>query len=167
MEKKTIRVGSVGLGGIWGGVHQPGIDRSPDLKLVAICDIDEKKLNETGDRLGIDPSHRFLDYHDLVNCPDVDAVDICTPNDVHFPVAMAAVKAGKPYAVEKPITMTAEEADTLAKATEEKGLPNMVCFSYRFRACLKNRKRRLFTQKGPLSASKILANRKIALRFFP
>ncbi len=35
------------------------------------------------------------------------------------------------------------------------------------RACLKNRKRRLFTQKGPLSASKILANRKIALRFFP
>ncbi len=35
------------------------------------------------------------------------------------------------------------------------------------RACLKNRKRRLFTRKGPLSASKILANRKIALRFFP
>ncbi len=134
MEKKIIRVGSVGLGGIWNGVHQPGIDRSPDLELTAICDIDEKKLNETGERLGIDPAHRFLDYHDLINCPDVDAVDICTPNDVHFPVAMAAVEAGKPYDVEKPVTMTAEEADILAKATEEKGLPNMVCFSYRFKA---------------------------------
>ncbi len=134
MEKKIIRVGSVGLGGIWSGVHQPGIDRSPDLELTAICDIDETKLNETGDRLGIDPAHRFLDYRDLVNCPDVDAVDICTPNDVHFSVAMAAVEAGKPYDVEKPVTMTAEEADILAKATEEKGLPNMVCFSYRFKA---------------------------------
>lgn len=128
MEKKIIRVGSVGLGGIWSGVHQPGIDRSPDLELTAICDIDETKLNETGDRLGIDPAHRFLDYRDLVNCPDVDAVDICTPNDVHFSVAMAAVEAGKPYDVEKPVTMTAEEADILAKATEEKGLPN-ICAS--------------------------------------
>lgn len=134
MEQKVIRVGSVGLGEIWNGVHRPGIDRSPDLKLIAICDIDEKKLNETGERLGIDPAHRFLNYHDLINCPDVDAVDICTPNDVHFPVAMAAVEAGKPYDVEKPITMTGEEADILAKATEEKGLPNMVCFSYRFKA---------------------------------
>ncbi|WP_322202060.1 Gfo/Idh/MocA family protein [Acutalibacter intestini] len=134
MNKKIIRIGSVGLGAIWNGVHLPGIQRSPDLELVAICDIDEKKLNETGDRLGIDPAHRFLDYHDLINCSDVDAVDICTPNDVHFPVAMAAVDAGKAYDVEKPITMTADEADILSKATEEKGLPNMVCFSYRFKA---------------------------------
>ena len=44
MEKKVIRVGSVGVGAIWGGVHEPGIAKSPDLTLVAICDIDEKKL---------------------------------------------------------------------------------------------------------------------------
>ena len=43
MEKKVIRVGSVGVGAIWGGVHEPGIAKSPDLTLVAICDIDEKK----------------------------------------------------------------------------------------------------------------------------
>ena len=42
MEKKVIRVGSVGVGAIWGGVHEPGIAKSPDLTLVAICDIDEK-----------------------------------------------------------------------------------------------------------------------------
>ena len=61
-------------------------------------------------------------------------MDICTSNDAHFEIAMAAVEAGKPYDVEKPVTMTAAEADILAKATAEKGLPNMVCFSYRFKA---------------------------------
>lgn len=133
-NKKVIRVGSVGLGQIWTGVHEPGIRKSPDLELVAICDIDEERLNAVGEQYGIDEAHRFVDYHDLVNCPDVDAVDICTPNDVHFEVGMAAVAAGKPYDIEKPITMTAEEADILAKATQEKGLKNMVCFSYRFKA---------------------------------
>ena len=48
MKEKVIRVGSVGLGGIWTGVHEPGIRRSPDLELVAICDIDEEKLQAAG-----------------------------------------------------------------------------------------------------------------------
>ena len=134
MEKKVIRIGSVGLCGIWTGVHEPGIRRSPDLELVAICDIDEEKLKAAGEKYGIDEAHRFVDYHDLINCPDVDAVDICTSNDAHFEIGMAAVEAGKPYDIEKPITMTAEEADILANATKEKGIKNMVCFSYRFKA---------------------------------
>ena len=134
MEKKVIRIGSVGLGGIWTGVHEPGIRRSPDLELVAICDIDEEKLKAAGEKYGIDEAHRFVDYHDLINCPAVDAVDICASNDAHFEIGMAAVEAGKPYDIEKPITMTAEEADILANATKEKGIKNMVCFSYRFKA---------------------------------
>lgn len=131
---QVIRVGSVGVGEIWRGVHQPGIQRSPDLQLTAVCDIDEERLHFIGDKFGIDEAHRFTDYHDLINCPDIDAVDICTSNDCHFEVAMAAVEAGKPYSVEKPITMTAREADILTAATQAKNLPNMVCFSYRFKA---------------------------------
>lgn len=134
MEKKIYRVGSVGVGGIWSGVHEPGIRRSPDLELVAICDIDEAKLRAAGEKYGIDAAHRFTDYHDLINCPDVDVVDVCTSNDAHFEIAMAAVKAGKPYDIEKPITLTAQQADALAAATREKDLKNMVCFSYRFKA---------------------------------
>lgn len=59
MEKKVIRVGSVGVGAIWGGVHEPGIAKSPDLTLVAICDIDEKKLEAVGEKYGIPPQYRF------------------------------------------------------------------------------------------------------------
>ena len=73
MEENKIRVGSVGLGGIWTGVHEPGIRRSPNLELVAICDIDEAKLRAAGEKYGIPPERRFVDYHDLIACRDVDA----------------------------------------------------------------------------------------------
>ena len=73
-----IRVGSVGIGGISRHVHLPGIERSPDLKLVAVCDIDPEALRYAQEKYGIDEAHCFTDYHDLINCPDVDAVDIST-----------------------------------------------------------------------------------------
>lgn len=129
-----IRMGVIGLGGIARGVHIPGIEKSPDMKLTAICDIDKEKLADAARAYGIDEAHCFTDYHDLIACPDVDAVSICTPNDIHFPMAMAAVGSGKPYACEKPVTLNARQADELAEHTKQAGLPNMVCFSYRFKA---------------------------------
>ena len=129
-----IRIGSVGIGSISRGVHLPGIDRSPDLRLTAVCDIDPEALRYARETYGIDEAHCFTDYRDLIRCPDVDAVDISTPNCVHYEIALAAAEAGKPYAVEKPITMTAAEADRLAAVTKEKGVQSMVCFSYRFKA---------------------------------
>ena len=74
------------------------------------------------EKYGIDEAHCFADYHDLINCPDVDVIDISTSNNAHFEVAKAAIEAGKPYAIEKPVTMTAEEADILARMTAEKNL---------------------------------------------
>lgn len=133
-EMGKIRVGEVGLGGISTGVHLPGIDRSPDLELTAICDIDEAALKACQEKYGIDDAHCFRSYQDLIACPDVDAVDIATPNDVHFEIAKAAIEAGKPYSLEKPITMNSAQADELARLTKEKGLRNMICFSYRFKA---------------------------------
>ena len=65
MGNNVIRIGSVGVGGIWTGVHEPGIRKSPELELVAICDIDEEKLHAMGEKYGIDKAHRFVDYHDL------------------------------------------------------------------------------------------------------
>jgi len=129
-----IRVGSIGIGGISRGVHLPGIEKSPDLELVAVCDINPDALKYAQEKYGIKPEYCFTDYHDLINCPIVDAVDISTPNYLHFEMAMAAAKAGKPYAVEKPMTMDAAQADELAKATKEAGVKSMVCFSYRYMA---------------------------------
>jgi predicted dehydrogenase len=126
------KIGSIGLGGIANAVHLPGIQRSPDLEFAALCDIDRERLDRAGDKYGVDKSRRFTDYHEVLALKDVDAVDIAVPNDAHFQIAMDAVSAGKHYAVEKPITLNAAQAETLAKHTAEKGVKSMVCFSYRF-----------------------------------
>lgn len=75
-------------------------------------------------------------------------VQISTSNNAHFEVAKAAIEAGKPFCLEKPVTLTAEEADILAKAAQEKGIPNMVCFSYRFKAAARYAKE--LVEKGML-----------------
>ena len=129
------RVGLVGAGGIaeWG--HLPGIRDCPDLELVALCDIDPGALKAKGDKFNVAPEYRFSDYNDLINCDIVDAVDITTPNDVHFEIAMAVAKASKPYALEKPVTMNADQSAQLLSATGN--LASMVCFSYRFKAAVR------------------------------
>jgi predicted dehydrogenase len=143
-----IKIGVIGLGGIAGGVHLPGIAKCQDFELSALCDIDKEKLDRVGDRYGIDKSMRFTDYRDLIASGHVDAVDICTPNDCHFQMALEAVKAGKHYSVEKPVTMNAVEAETLARSTKERGVKSMVCFSYRFKTAA--RYARHLVQSGAL-----------------
>jgi len=129
-----IRIGCIGIGGISNGVHIPGILASDDLQLIAVCDNNPDALARAKERYGIDDAHCFADFNDLIACPDVDAVDITTPNDEHFRIAMAAARSGKPFSLEKPITLTSEEADELAAEVEKHGNTNMICFSYRFRA---------------------------------
>lgn len=129
-----IRIGSIGLGGISSGVHIPGIRKSKDLELVALCDINEERLKERAAQYGIPLDHCFTDYKDLIDCPDVDAVDISTPNNVHGEIAEYAAKAGKSYDLEKPITLNKEEAKSLYNVTKEAGVKSMICFSYRYKA---------------------------------
>lgn len=128
------KIGLVGLGGIANGVHIPGIRRSKDLELVAICDIKPDLLEKYGKELDIPENRRFSDYRDLIACPDVEVVDVATPNRVHAEIAMAALGAGKPTVCEKPLAMDAAEAERVAAAADAAGLPGSVCFSYRFRA---------------------------------
>lgn len=147
-ERKVIRVGSVGIGGISRGVHLPGIEKSPDLQLAAVCDIRPERMAHARERYGVDEARCFTDYHDLIACADVDVIDITTSNDAHYEIAKAAIEAGKPYALEKPVTMTAGQADELERMTKERNLPNMVCFSYRFKPAA--RYARALLEKGVL-----------------
>lgn len=130
----AIRIGSIGLGGISSGAHIPGIQASPDLVLTALCDIDKDRLLARAKEYGIPEDHCFTDYRDLIACPDVDAIDISTPNDVHMEIAIAAAQAGKPYGIEKPMTMDTPEALKLQAATREAGVSSMIYFSYRYKA---------------------------------
>jgi len=130
-----LRVGSVGLGNISHGVHIPGIQACPELlKLTAICDIDPVRLKERAEEYGILEDHCFTDYRALIDCPDVDIIDISTPNDVHARIAEYAARAGKPYGVEKPFTLNEREAERLYEVTRDCGVKSMIYFSYRYKA---------------------------------
>ena len=127
-----IKIGLIGLGGIMRGVHAPGIKASGAFEITAVCDINREALDKFGDAYEIPAERRFTDYRDFIACPDVEVVDIATPNDVHVPIALAAVAAGKAYSCEKPVALNAPDAIRLEEATRAAGLPSMICFSYRF-----------------------------------
>lgn len=70
-------------------------------------------------------------WEKLIKREDIDIVDICTPNNSHMPIAVAAAKAGKHVICEKPIAMDATEAKQMLDAAEVSGVNHMVAFNYR------------------------------------
>ena len=132
-----VRIGIIGLGGIARSVHIPGIAEATGGRITAICDPKASMLKEIGDAYHIPEDRRFQNYLDLINCADVDAVEICTPNFLHIPMAVAAVRAGKAINVEKPLSVNYAEAQKLEDALQENSVPNMMCFSCRFRPAVR------------------------------
>lgn len=134
---RKIRVGIIGVGGIACGVHIPELKKCPEAEIAAICDINQERLAKVGRDLGIPEERRFVDYHDLVADPQVEAVEICTPNYLHVPMALAALRAGKHVNIEKPLALSVQQAKPLAEYALAEGQVSMLCFSYRFRPAVR------------------------------
>lgn len=71
------------------------------------------------------------DWRKLIDSPDIDAIDICSPNNTHHEIALAAAAAGKIILCEKPLAMNLAQAREMTAAVEKSGKPNMVWFNYR------------------------------------
>lgn len=142
--KMKKRIGIIGIG----MVAKKHINQLMDVdncEIIAICDIDPEVLSSWGDKLGIDEAYRFSDYNDLINCEVVDAVEICTPNYLHVPMALAVVKAKKPVNLEKPLSVDLASSEALMEALKENPVDNMMCFSYRFMPAVRYAKKLLDT----------------------
>jgi predicted dehydrogenase len=133
---KTARIGILGAGGI-ANEHLEQIIECKCFVPYAICDNNTAAMQETGTRFGILNGLQFNDYNELLQCVHVDAVIIATPNFMHYPMAMAAIQAKKPFALEKPVALTLEDAKEIYEAATAANIPNMVCFSYRFYPALR------------------------------
>ncbi|MDA0745841.1 MAG: Gfo/Idh/MocA family oxidoreductase [bacterium] len=86
--------------------------RDSGAEVTAICDVNEKVLNEVGDEYGIE--NRFTDYRALLDRKDVDVVSICTPDHLHADPAVELMEAGKHVLVEKPLATTLEDIQRIA-----------------------------------------------------
>ncbi len=136
---KRLNVALVGAG-FMGKAHTVAYSNMPKFfwpapaypVLKTLCDIDPKIAEDSCERFGYEKW--CTDWHDVVNDPEIDVVSICTPNNAHAPIAIAALNAGKHVLCEKPIASTRKDAEAMAAAAAEaakKGVISMNAYQYR------------------------------------
>ena len=130
MAESRVGVGVIGVGGISGYVHLPGLRLCPRAEIVALCDSNQELLRQRAAEYGV--AHTFSDYHELLRLPSVDAVVVATPTVLHRPIALAAIAAGKHVLVEKQLAMSYAEAKEMYEAASRAGVVHMTAFTYRF-----------------------------------
>jgi predicted dehydrogenase len=126
----NIGIAMIGCGGIALANHMPGLALCRDTKIVALCDTNAEVLAKASRETGI--AVASTDYEQIVSRDDVHAVIIATPNFVHAPIALAAIRAGKHVLCEKPIAMSHQESLDMLWAAEEAKVRHMTAFTYRF-----------------------------------
>ncbi len=133
---KQLRIGLIGCG-LMGRTHSNGYKRIgdffPELQyrpvLKAVCSRREDKVRSFAEQWSYESYS--TEWQDLINRDDIDAIDICTPNDTHAEIAMAAAAAGKMILCEKPLARNLNEAQKMTDAIQKAGVPNTVWYNYR------------------------------------
>ncbi|MFC4302576.1 Gfo/Idh/MocA family protein [Cohnella boryungensis] len=115
---RNIRIGVIGTGSI-SEMHLNAYKKNPAVSLAAICDVNGARALQVAEKYGADKS--YTDYRELLASSDIDAVSICTWNNTHAEISIAALKAGKHVLVEKPLCRTVEEALEIERTVRETG----------------------------------------------
>src|SRR3954469_10614780 len=132
---KKLNIGMIGYG-FMGRAHSNAysqvshffdLEYQPVLK--AACARDAAKVKAFADKWGYESIE--TDWRKLLERKDIDVVDICTPNNSHAEIALAAAQAGKMILCEKPLAMNGPEGLKMVQAVEKAKVPNMVWYNYR------------------------------------
>ncbi len=129
--RKRVRLGIIGAGGI-GHAHLQASRECKGVEAAAVCDVDEARAKAAAAEFQV--PHVFTDYRGLLRDDLVDAVVVCTPNNVHMPVTIAALKAGKHVLCEKPLAMNARQARQMVEAAKKTRRILMTAQSARYSA---------------------------------
>jgi len=131
MSKTKAALGVIGCGAVAQLEHIPSIKKLPNTQLLALCDRDKAKLNALARKHDI--PHIFENYEEMLKMEELDGVVIATPNDLHAPMTIAALKAGKHVLCEKPMALSPKEARDMADAAKHARKKLLVGFNHRFR----------------------------------
>jgi predicted dehydrogenase len=125
----AYNIGVIGAGSI-SEYHLKAYASQPDVTISAICDLNEERARVKAEKYGI--PKMYADYRELLSDPAVQAVSICTWNNSHAELSIAALEAGKHVLVEKPLCRTVEEALRVEDAVRRTGNILQVGFVRRF-----------------------------------
>jgi predicted dehydrogenase len=135
-KHKELRIGLIGCG-FMGRTHSNAYNRLsnffPELKfepvLKAVCSRSPDKVKAFAEQWDYESVE--TDWRSIVNRSDIDAIDICTPNDTHAEIAIAAAEAGKMILCEKPLAHSIEEGKKMVEVIDKTGVKNTVWYNYR------------------------------------
>ena len=146
MARKNLRIALVGVGAAAQINHIPAIRKTEGLEIVALCDRDPEKVARVAQKFGIPRSTTRIE--ELLEDEEIHALDICTPNFLHAPMATAALEAGKDVLCERPLAHSAEEAAAMVKVARKNERILMCAVQHRFRQDAQLLKR--FVEDGDL-----------------
>lgn len=116
---KKLRVGIVGCGGAAQEMHIPGFMRLRNVVLHAVCDKNENLVKETAGKNRI--SGAYTELSEMLSREDLDIIDICTPPQIHAPLAIEALQHGCHVLMEKPMALKTSDCDEMINAAEKNG----------------------------------------------
>ena len=115
---EPMRIGFVGVGQI-GKSHLETYQTIPGATVVALADVNEAEGRRVAEKYGI--PRVYTDFRELLRCDDIDAVDVCLHNNLHMPVTVAALEAGKHVYCEKPMAGAYRDAQAMLDAARATG----------------------------------------------
>lgn len=139
-----FKVGVIGVG-YWGRKIVDEYTKIDNVEVVGVSDLDEKNLAFCADRFGVKSGYKS--YKDLLMIKDLQAINVCTPNSMHYRMCKDALEMGKHVLVEKPITETSKEGRELVELAQRKGLMLSVGHIFRFNNALAEVRRLIKEEK--------------------
>ena len=133
MEKKLVKVGIIGCGGIANGKHMPSLAKVENCEMVAFCDIIPERAQAAAEKFGTPDAKVYTDYKELLKDESIDVVHVCTPNRSHSFITVDALEAGKHVMCEKPMAINSAEAKKMLDAAERTGKLLSIGYQSRFR----------------------------------
>ncbi|HEO8420891.1 TPA: Gfo/Idh/MocA family oxidoreductase [Yersinia enterocolitica] len=130
---EKLKVGIIGCGGIAKGKHLPSLAKLDTVEVVAFCDFYRERAEELAAEYGGKGVKVYADYHELLKDSSIDVVHVCTPNNYHYDVTIAALEAGKHVMCEKPMAKTAAEGRLMVEAAKRTGKKLTIGYQNRFR----------------------------------
>jgi len=131
MKNGKYCVGFIGFGGIARVTHYPGWKKLTDVEVIAVSDPSEEVRKIAKEEFKI--KYVFSDYKEMLKIDEIDIIDVCAPNKIHYPATVDSLNSGKHVICEKPLAVSVKEVVGMIEASKKSKKKLMAAQHQRFR----------------------------------